>query len=251
MVKQRNEKCGVFNVNFGRLFDERRKTMRNNVVLLIILGLVVLGSSLGYADTISVFNPDADTYIYTAHPDTNYGNETSLKATGDRASKVLLHFDLSSIPSGATIVDAKLEVYIDSQAGETYFKIYELLNDWTESEATWNLRKSGVNWDSAGGDMDESTFYGGPQIFASDVGKYKTISAEPATPLKTLIQAWVSGTKTNNGVAYTRIYADGTRNVFIESKEATNPPKLTVTWVPEPATVGLMALGLGYLTRKK
>ncbi len=227
----------------------KKRMLQFGVMYVLLFGMLPVSSVL--ADTISVFNPDADTYIYNSHPDTNYGTATSMKAAGDRASKVLMHFDLSSIPSSATIVDAKLEVYIDSQAGETYFKIYQLLNEWNENEATWNIRKAGVNWDSAGGDMDEGTFYGGPQIFASDVGKYKTISAEAATPLKNLIQDWVSGNKANYGVAYTRIYPDGTRNVFVESKEAANPPKLTVTWVPEPATMGMLSLGaLGLLRRR-
>ena len=250
MEQVRNGNCGLL-VNFGRFFNERRNAMKRTLVWLSILSLVFFGSLAVYADTISVFNPDADTYIYSSHPDTNYGTATSMKAAGYGASKVLMHFDLSSIPSSATIIDAKLEVYIDSQAGETYFKIYRMLNDWSEGEATWNQRKSGVNWDNAGGDYSDGTFYGGPQIFQSDVGKYKTISAEAATELEVLVQHWVDGTWVNDGIAYTRLFADGTRNVFVESREAANPPKLTVTWVPEPATIGLLAVGaLGIIRRR-
>jgi hypothetical protein len=65
------------------------------------------------------FYPDRDTYLEQQYPDTNYYDSSALavrsKAT-DLNKRTIIHFDISKIPSGATIDSAKLHLYL-SQAG--------------------------------------------------------------------------------------------------------------------------------------
>jgi hypothetical protein len=102
----------------------------------------------------------ADTYVRYSAATTNFGTETELW-TGDRlgvhTSRSILRFDFSALPAGVVITAAELLLYYATSsspdpAGETYW-VYELTQTgWVETEATWNIYKTGSNWASAGGD---------------------------------------------------------------------------------------------------
>ena len=68
-------------------------------------------------------SPVKDTYISNNNQDTNYGSDTVIRmdesggGLGD--GRVLLQFDLSTIPAGATITSATLQVEASGKVGET------------------------------------------------------------------------------------------------------------------------------------
>lgn len=105
--------------------------------------------------------PDAtagqDARLYKAQADTNYG--TSAIAVGKSSAttyiyRSLIKFDLSSIPSTATVSSATMSLYYYSGTdggGSNTIKIYRQLKDWVESQCTWNSYKTGTAWTEAGG----------------------------------------------------------------------------------------------------
>jgi len=76
----------------------------------------------GYSGTL-------DTYIWDTNPDTSYGTLTTLVADTDtnyvetNQRKVLLKFDISSIPSTATITGATLYLYVNTEGQWFRFQV--------------------------------------------------------------------------------------------------------------------------------
>ncbi|MEM2251000.1 MAG: DNRLRE domain-containing protein [Candidatus Hadarchaeales archaeon] len=95
-----------------------------------------------------VIYPSADAKVESSSPDTNYGNETHIAAAAPNPSfyrRSFLKFDLSSIPSGGSIIDAKLYLYKYGEGGtepgdtNRNVGVYRVDNDdWSESVITWN-----------------------------------------------------------------------------------------------------------------
>ena len=64
----------------------------------------------------------------------------------------LLRFDLSTIPTTATIQEASLALTVTSRSLNTWLKadLFPVQRAWQENQATWNVAQSGVTWTSAG-----------------------------------------------------------------------------------------------------
>ncbi len=86
-------------------------------------------------------------------PDNNYANSEDIHLyawthSGEyTANRVVLDFDLSSIPPGAIIDSAYLSLFFnhtsaygDEHVGETSFTIQRIISDWAESTVTWNTQ---------------------------------------------------------------------------------------------------------------
>jgi hypothetical protein len=104
-----------------------------------------------------------DTYANAAYPNTNEGtNATLIADTRTGQATALLKFDLSSIPAGATLDSATLQLWIGSGANEGENATWTLrrilaASDWTEAGATWNKR-DGVNaWAGSAGCQTSGT----------------------------------------------------------------------------------------------
>ena len=90
----------------------------------------------------------ADSYVREDQPTTNYGTSTSMyvghyvTATTEGAERGYLKFDVSGIPSGVTIIGAKLWLYNwgYSNPGTSANVQVERVDDdsWTEGGITWN-----------------------------------------------------------------------------------------------------------------
>jgi hypothetical protein len=109
-----------------------------------------------------VYQPSLkDTYLHSNNPTTNYGSEEGLivytNTGGTIFLRSILTFDLTAqiIPS-TDIASAKLYVYYntyptgDDPVGQTLRAYKVRRTDWEETEATWNVYKSGSNWSTAG-----------------------------------------------------------------------------------------------------
>ncbi|MFP3985456.1 MAG: DNRLRE domain-containing protein [Candidatus Bathyarchaeia archaeon] len=83
----------------------------------------------------------ADTYVNSSDPDVNYAYSNSLNVkTNSEQDFAYVMFDLSSIPSDANIISAKLKLYLMDIGGyvgniNTY---YCSNSSWIEAEITWN-----------------------------------------------------------------------------------------------------------------
>lgn len=85
------------------------------------------------------------------------------KGSGDNRRRSLVKFN-QSIPSSATsIKSAVLRLHVNSLSNawnytgtNGHVSVYRVTNDWTENEATWTNRKSGIPWTVSGGDYYDS-----------------------------------------------------------------------------------------------
>ena len=87
-----------------------------------------------------VYPASADTFVDQAQPDTNYGNDPQLRIAkaGANQSIILLTFDLATLPAGATIQKAVLELTLDETLTVIPYTI--AISDtaaWDESAVTW------------------------------------------------------------------------------------------------------------------
>ena len=116
--------------------------------------ITVFVAAIGYPEVNSSFTcrahagkriePFDDTYVSDQEVDANYSGESSLRI--GRYSEYwewpYLQFDLSGIPPGANITDARLYFYCYYKyAGGFDVLVHEVENDdWTENTITWNTK---------------------------------------------------------------------------------------------------------------
>lgn len=114
-----------------------------------------------------------DSYISKNNNTTNYGSSNTLRSqsddTGTFYRRMLIKFDLTSIPGGATILSATLRMYCNVASNEQQdlcsksghdglihgvLEAHSITAAWVESEVTWDKRNASTNWTTAGGDYD-------------------------------------------------------------------------------------------------
>lgn len=195
----------------------------------------------------------ADTYLQQGSPTINHGTEVFLAVgfyPADDIQRSLVQFDLSTIPAGATIESATLDLTLDGNfttvAYTTY--IYQVLVPWTELGATWDTEDGTTAWNSPGcggiGTDRKSVASGSVGVDASTVG----IVSIPLSVSD--IQSWVDGSLTNNGIIIvasdetdqTMIRWDSTQNGI-----QANDPSLVVTYSTSsgPPIGSFCLLGVG------
>lgn len=89
--------------------------------------------------------PDADSHVATANPNSNYGGVPALVVSPNAGgpARSFVHFDLSSVPAGATIVEASLRicpVSVNILALGRVHDLHRVTSAWTENGVTWNTR---------------------------------------------------------------------------------------------------------------
>ena len=173
--------------------------------------------------------PLADTFIDEEYASTNYGTNSALKTDSEESKplRTLLQFDFSTMPG--PIQSATLYLYMYESNGSTTDQVnaHRLTAEWTELDATWNRRLSGVNWATAGGDYAsqvESSFV------VSQTG-WKTLD------LTTLAEQWRTGAVANYGLILESPFASGNNEKLYYSRQSANTslrPYLQVCYAPSP-----------------
>lgn len=130
----------------------------------------------------------------------------------------LIKFDLSGIPKGSHVLEARLEIPPTQQGGT--MKVHEILTEWFPNAVSWlSPRGQGTSW-AAGGDAATTSL--------------GNLAAGPVN-ISSLVQSWVHGTKPNFGVQLRREV----------SLTATITPTLQVTYSLDvlPPTVTVETAG--------
>ena len=142
------------------------------------------------------FWPAGDVNIWQTNPTTNYGSISTLSAKAAAgALTILLEFDLTTIPSNATITTATLTLYQQGSTTSISNDIHRLVRDWVEGQATYNEAETGTNWGTAGA-ANTTTDYN-----SSLIDTLTTPGDDlPATATVTAtVQNWIDGTNPNYG----------------------------------------------------
>ena len=119
-----------------------------------------------------VLQPNADSgidaEIISGGSTANFGNAavmgvgTTLFGKLTSLRRVIVRFDLSIIPSYATILDASLTLFQAAGgaiSGSTVFTAYRVTRpDWTEFGVTWNKYDGSNSWTNSGGDIAIAEF---------------------------------------------------------------------------------------------
>jgi len=207
----------------------------------IFIGILLLGVSLpavfGFAviETITI-SPTFDTIISERNPTTNYCTYSDIwigkSASDGKEARGMIRFDLSSIPSGATITKADLTLYfhkMEAGSGVSTVGAYWIVNGAPDcSTTTWLKRSATSNWSNAGGD------------YSSAVGPMDTTSVswdshdgdKHILDVKYFVERYANGTFSGNNGFMLKATSSNDKAQFysVESAPAGKKPVLVVTY---------------------
>lgn len=160
------------------------------------------------------YNGTSDTTIYQNHADNSDGGGFFIYAgvTQDNSPRrALIRFDVSAIPSNATIQSAQLTLCVDRSRPSTQnYTLSRVTSDWGEGtvdagdpggfgaaasagDATWKARHFGVSlWTTAGGDYSTTSV-------TTLVDIQNTTATFASAGMAADVQAWVVSPSTNFG----------------------------------------------------
>lgn len=184
--------------------------------------------------TLTVQPSSKDTYIDSSHSTTNYGgNDRFFVGVGYVG---IIEFSLSGLPSGSVVTSATMSLYWAQNAGITGGEVVDcyrvLRTDWVESEATWNIFKTGNNWTTAGcnsnGNDYTTTHASSFTLPAPAVG----INHFQDCDVKDMVIDSVSAG--NDAIFKVRMADAGVIAVFLSKEHVTsaNRPKLVIEYIP-------------------
>jgi len=176
-------------------------------------------------DAVLVLRPDADAWLRQQFPTEVHGADGDLRSgsgsTIARANRLLVRYDVTSIPVACSITEARLFLYFfqeDFTGVSPTLGAHRITVAWSESSATWNVRTTGTNWSTAGGD------------FASTAAATVTVNAASfgwkSWDLTSLTMEWRNGTQSNYGVAIVEpidANAGDGRKLFYSMQSSTTP----------------------------
>jgi len=181
----------------------------NPYLLATALGLLVLFSS---GRSQAQITPLGDAYINSADPTTNYGANTLLYVNG-ATDTTYIQFNLASIPSGASVSQATLKLYVNAVTTAGSFNVDYVTGTWSEGTIDHN------NAPPLG-----SAIASNVAVTTADKNQYILVNVTSA------VQAWLSGSETNNGIA---LVANTIFNASFDSKENTttsHPAELDIAF---------------------
>jgi hypothetical protein len=191
--------------------------------------------------TVTIVQPALnDTYLKVGNnaQDTNFGSSTVIYIGSgiDSTHRGLIKFDFSPIPSAAIVSAATLEIYMTAE-DSIYVRtigVYRIIRAWVETQTTWNIASTGINWGSPGGANTTTdinpTAIGSKDMTTTEAVGFKSFGLTVAT-----VQGWINGTILNYGMHLKNTTeADESASwSFASSNNADTSirPKLTVTYL--------------------
>jgi hypothetical protein len=198
-----------------------------------------------------------DAYISGYNTTYNYGAQTYLRVTLGTSQQrgSLLKWDLSGIPSGATVTSASLRLNVSTAASATY-NLYSMRRDWLEGTgagsatgdgATWLTYNGTSSWGTDGAanistDRFDTNLWGAGSTTFSTTG-IKTVALN--SDGMAVVQGWISGSQPNYGLTIQN-YSTGSTDVqFSSNNYATeaNRPTLVVTYSLSGGTSYTLSVG--------
>lgn len=181
-----------------------------------------------------------DCTIENDFPTTNYCSSSTLEVgyTTDPPAhdhRILLKFDLSSIPRDAIVLNGDLGMSLQTHSTNTPASVgaYRLLRDWT-SGVTWNTYDGTHGWSAAGaaGSSDAAPAPAATQTIGTATG------AVEFYPTK-LVQDWIDGDIPNQGLLLRDVTPNSPDNdiTLSPTEVGGTDPELDVTWVPRAGKV--------------
>lgn len=175
-----------------------------------------------------------DAYIRQASAATVHGGETSLQVDGDEPQNtsndmnILLAWDTSAIPSGATVVAAEMNLEVTNPSNGAYY-CYALKRGWVEAEATWNSAANGNPWGAPG--AAAASDRDGTALCTVTAGAVGPLTVPLNAAGLAWVQSWVDDPGANHGLLISNpSTSDGADFRSRESATALGRPRLTVAY---------------------
>ena len=220
---------------------------------LIIMFMVIFLSQGSFATVLTITADTTridDTTMYSDSTTDNIGanpaNWVGNNALGS-LRRLLLHFDLSSIPSGSAISSVTVTLVMTKAAagasGDHAF--FRVLNSWSEGTglgrgtipgglggqpvpggASWGFRQNfSQGWTNPGGDFSSTT-----SAF-DNVGSATGQKIWTGAGLVADVQAWVNGSQPNNGwILIGDELTSSSARVYGASEDSLNSPSITIVY---------------------
>jgi hypothetical protein len=159
------------------------------------------------------------------------GNSSGACALAETA----LRFNLSGLPDGSTVTDARLKLYVTNTSVAGQFQVYSLKRNWSETAATWRHWMAGSLWTAPGanhvpldrGRIPRASFTGTPNTTGYALFPLNSDGIRQ-------VQEWVDGVVPNYGFLVRPTVASPCSNArddfAFHSREGANPPKLVITY---------------------
>lgn len=170
----------------------------------------------------------------------NYGGATQLRTysndlTGGNTRFTLIRFDLSSLPAGATIMDARLDFTAEAilYPDTALMRVQRVTNSWVEGTQAgeWWETPDGATWTSRGPGLPDWTTAG--VDVAEEVCQLTALEGHNGScSLTVLARQWAAGALANNGVRLSNVNAYND-DLFISSRQGATPedhPRLLVRY---------------------
>lgn len=98
-----------------------------------------------------------DSYVWNFLPNTNFGSLVTCQVAPNDQERIYIKFNISSLPTGATILDSNLRLY--KNGGSTgNISVHEVFShyDWNEDTITWNNQPCGSTVNSLNGSCNST-----------------------------------------------------------------------------------------------
>jgi hypothetical protein len=177
-------------------------------------------------DGVNGYTGTSDTWLDPAYSGTNNGTAINADLQYEIRDRQLHMFDLSSIPSNATITSATMSFYVYNVSGTPKVSCYRVLKQWAELEATYNSRLTGTAWGTPG--LLSGTDYAATAIVTT--GNISVVGWANFN-VTSQVQSWVNGSQANYGVMYRAITIGHLYTWMSEyTTDTTVRPKLVVSY---------------------
>jgi len=231
-----------------------------NSTLVPVIVAFLLAAAPGVNAASAVLTPVADTTLFESFANNNLGAASlAVGATGHAlAARALLRFNVSSIPSNATVTSVSLRFVVFraplNEGLPSSFQLHRFMSPWTEGtgvdnigsaaqpgETTWLSQFHGsASWSQPGSAADvdySSTISSSVPINPLPEGQTAMYAFESTPELLADVQAWVSQTTSNHG--WIMISSDEdtatTARRILSREDASAPPLLEIEYTLPPA----------------
>ncbi len=182
--------------------------MKRELIFVVAMALAGVTSSSGQYVYMTNLFPVADASNREAVPNSNDGGSNAVMAgvsnDGLSRSRGLFRFDVSGIPTNATVTNVSVSLIGLSQPmAVALFGLNPMLTNWAEAGVTWNDRAASMPWTAVGGQAG-ADFAAEPSavnllLGSGATNQFTNFMNYPFYGLVYDVQTWVSHPEQNFG----------------------------------------------------